>query len=310
MNRLHPSIAKRPPSGFTLVELIIVIVISGILAATVGIFILRPVQGYNAQARRAELVDEAEAALRRMQRDISAALPNSLRLRTNGATTGSVTCPNGGDTVCVIEILHVLDGARYRAGPVGDQLTFDGADKTFDVIGAFQNGATIDPTVNPWVVINNQTSSSTDTTFNAYNCPAAVLSSSHNCVRMASTSTPLTSPPHLVLGAAFSPVTPPLASPRQRFYIVDTPVTYRCDTGTGRLDRYQGYAIAAAQPVTPGGTAARVAELVTRCRFVYQSGTTGRAGVITLDLTLTDPNVNGQSEQVRLLHQVHVYNTP
>ncbi len=300
----------RSLAGFTLVEIIVVIVISGIIAAVLGVFLVRPIQGYNAQVRRAELVDEAESALRRMQRDIRASLPNSLRIRTNGATTGDATCPNGADTVCVVEILHVLDGARYRAGPVGNQLLFDGSDTAFDVIGTFQNATAIDPTLNPWVVINNQTASTTATQFNAYNCPALVPNASHNCVRMANTSTPQAAPPHIDLGAAFSPTTPSLASPRQRLFIVDTPVTYRCDTTAGRLDRYQNYTITLAQPVTPASAAARVADLVTRCRFTYAAGTTARSGLVTLELTLTDPNVNGQQEQIRLLHQVHIYNVP
>lgn len=309
--RYLPHSLHRRASGFSLVELVVVIAVTGVIAATVGIFILRPVQGYNAQVRRAELVDEAESALRRMQRDIRAALPNSVRIRTNGATVDNVLCPNGGDTVCVIEMLHALDGARYRAGPPGTEqqiLRFDGVDTEFDAVSPFQASGSINPAANPWVVINNQTASPTVTEFNAYNCPAA--GSSHNCVRMAAGSTPATNPPHIVLSSAFAPVTPPLGSERQRFFVVDTPITYRCDTSTGRLERYEGYTIAPAQPVTPASTPARVADLVTSCRFNYSAGTTARSGLVTLDLTLTDPNVNGQQEQIRLLHQVHVYNIP
>ena len=301
--RYLPYSPCRPGSGFSLVELVVVIAITGVIAATVAIFILRPVQGYNAQVRRAELVDEAESALRRMQRDIRAALPNSLRVRTNGATVDNVVCPNGGDTVCVIEMRHTLDGARYRAGPPGDVLQFDGADTQFDVIGTLLSATSV--AAANWVVINNQTASPTVTEFNAYNCQPA---GSHNCVRLSPA--PASSVSNVVLATPFAPVTPPLASERQRFFIVDTPITYRCDTTTGRLERYQGYTIALAQPVTPVSTPARVADLVTSCRFTYSPGTTARSGLVTLDLTLTDPNVNGQQEQIRLLHQVHVYNIP
>jgi len=182
-------------------------------------------------------------------------------------------------------------------------------DIEFDAVSPFQNGGAITPATN-WVVVNNQTASPAVTEFNAYNCPAAPAGASHNCVRMAAASTPLATPPHIVLGAAFAPVTPALASQRQRFFVVDTPVTYRCNTANGQLDRYQAYPIAPAQPVTPAGTPALVANLVTRCRFTYTAGTTARSGLVTLELTLTDPNVNGQQEQIRLLHQVHVYNVP
>jgi MSHA biogenesis protein MshO len=301
----------RPFAGFSLVELVIVIAITGIIAAVAGIFVLRPIQGYNAQVRRADLVDTAESALRRMQRDIRAALPNSVRILTNGGTVGNATCPNGADTICAIEILHTADGARYRASPPGDPLLFNNADTQFDIIGTLQNAGSSIGAAN-WVVVNNQTV--TGTHFNAYNCPNA--GASHNCVRL--TPAPASTPTHMVLAAAFStivaPPTPPLASERQRFYIVDTPVTFRCDPGAGTLTRFQGYTIALAQPVAPanfvGGTNARIANLITGCRFTYTAGMSQRAGVVTLELTVTDPNVNGQPESVRLLHQVHVYNVP
>ena len=169
--------ASRTPTGFTLIELIVVIAISGIIAAVAGIFILRPVQGYNAQVRRAEMVDSAENALRRMQRDLRAALPNSVRITTNNATIDDATCPNGMDTVCVIEMLHTVDGGRYRSGLPNDPLVFDGVDTAFDVIGSLQNAGT---SINSsyWVVINNQTAVATATDFNAYNCPAAAGGSS------------------------------------------------------------------------------------------------------------------------------------
>lgn len=306
MNNIPSDVAARRRAGFTLVELIVVIVITGVIAATVGIFLLRPVQSYNSIVRRAELVDEAEAALRRMQRDIRAALPNSLRIRTNGATTGNVVCPNGGDTICVIEILHVVDGGRYRAGPTAgasgscNLLEFGVNERSFDVIGALQNASSINAA--NWLVINNQTTNGSS--YNAYfgdnRAQLSLTDATDPCANASTT--------HVDLVTKNFAAT--LASPRQRFFIVDTPVTYRCDTTTGRIDRYEGYAIAAAQPVTPAGAAARVADLVTRCRFTYQSGVSARAGVLTLDLTITDPNVNGQAEQVRLMHQVHVYNVP
>lgn len=300
---------RRKPRGFSLVELVIVMAITGVIAAIVGTFILRPVQGYEAQVRRAELVDMAESALRRMQRDVRAGLPNSVRTRTPGGATGDINCPAAG-TVCAIEILSAVDGGRYRAAPPGDALVFNGADTQFNYVGALTNPGGIAP--NQWVVINNQTATGPD--FNAYNCPNA--GASHNCVRLAALDVGTAT---VTLANAFAPTTPSLASPRQRFFFVNTPVTYLCDTAAGTLNRYQGY------PPTPnhaavdthaeimalaGATAATAASLVRGCRFTYTAGTNERAGLVTLELTIEDPDVNGQVERVRLLHQIHLYNVP
>ena len=312
---------RRPPSpffcfaGFTLIELIVVIAISGVIAAILGTFLVRPIQGYEAQARRAGLVDQAESALRRMQRDIRAALPNSVRIRTPGGNVGDANCP-ADNNACVIEILHAVAGGRYCAnprcveppGPAGDTLRFNGTDTTFDVMGPMDNAAAV-TAGGDWLVINNQ--AATGNFFNAYNCPAA--GSSHNCVRLNGLALPT-----VTLGAAFAPTTPSLASPQQRFFVVDMPISYVCDTAARTLTRFEGHTITAnhasvdtaAELTAAGAAQGRAADLVAGCRFTYQPGTSERAGLVTLDLMLEEPDVNGQAERVRLMHQVHVYNAP
>ncbi len=97
---------QRTLSGFTLVEMIVVIVITGILAGVVAIFLRVPVEGYMDSARRAEMTDIADTALRRMGRDLRTAVPNSVRIP---APAGSA----------YIEFLPTRDGGRYRADPTG-----------------------------------------------------------------------------------------------------------------------------------------------------------------------------------------------
>ena len=75
MHKISSSLQR----GFTLVEAIIVIVITGILAVVAARFIDRPIQQYLDLGRRAELADGANSAIRRMSRDLHLALPNSIR---------------------------------------------------------------------------------------------------------------------------------------------------------------------------------------------------------------------------------------
>src|SRR6267143_6711461 len=95
--------------GVTLIEMIIVISITAIIAGAVSVFISRPVEGYADAARRAEMSDIADTALRRITRDLRTALANSIR----------ITCvPAGcvpGSSVYYLEYLQSSGGGRYRA---------------------------------------------------------------------------------------------------------------------------------------------------------------------------------------------------
>ena len=71
---------KTGQHGFTLIEAIMVITITGIIAAVVAIFIRQPVDAYLDTARRAALTDIADTTARRIGRDLQGALPNSVRV--------------------------------------------------------------------------------------------------------------------------------------------------------------------------------------------------------------------------------------
>src|SRR5918999_3289563 len=132
MRCLRPRARQR---GVTLIEMVIVITITAIIASGVAVFISRPFEGYVDAARRAELTDIADTALRRITRDLRTALPNSIRITSVGS-------------VVYLEYLQTRGGGRYRAAlastvPLGDPLDFsDDADSTFDVIGPMPEGLT------------------------------------------------------------------------------------------------------------------------------------------------------------------------
>lgn len=254
--------------------MVVVLVIVGILAALGGMFIVRPIQGFLDLSRRAKLVDGAETALRRMQRDIRRALPNSVRIGSGGST---------------LELLHTVDGGRYRAyGPSAgaeDILDFTRADTDgFEVLGNLEAA----PGSGQSVVVYNLTA--TGPSGNAY------LGDNRTGIRNDSSASRILLEP---------PVQFPRSSPYQRFFIVDEPVSYVCDTGAGTLTRHAGYAISTIQPSSPGGSSAIMARNVSACNFSYQPGTYQRAGLVALRLQITE-----EGESVTLLHQIHVENAP
>ena len=87
--------------GFTLIELVIAITISSIVLVFATMFIGAPVGAYETHSRRAALVADTSGAWPRMETDLRAALPNSLRTRRNGSYV-------------VLEMLGVMDVARYK----------------------------------------------------------------------------------------------------------------------------------------------------------------------------------------------------
>lgn len=261
--------------GFTLVEAVIVIAITGIIAAVVAIFIQAPVKGYFDSARRAEMTDIADTALRRMSRDVHRALPNSVRI-TNGGRS--------------MEFLLTSAGGRYRVamGAAGnDILDFTQNDTSFDLLGPALAFAPTTTALQNQIVIYNLGIPGADAY--AGDNRRSYAGGAGSNIQINST----------------SPF--PFDSPSHSFQVVDTPVSYRCDpaAGVNTLTRYSGYPIAALQPDPPASGGALLAQNVSDCRFVYEAGITERSGLASMRLSLTQ-----DGETVSLYHEVHVNNVP
>ena len=263
--------AANKARGFTLMEAVMVIVITGIIASVVAVFIQKPVQGYFDAVRRAQLTDTADLALRRIGRDLRTALPNSVRVTSSGTTF-------------YLEYLETSGGGRYRAAPddtgSGDALDFTAADTSFDVIGTAPASAAGD------IVVAN---------FGAGTAADAYAGTNRSTFTGVAGNT-------ITMGSIQFPV----ESPGRRFHVVSQAVTYECNPGARELRRYSGYAIAAAQPTPPAGTPYVLASNVTDCTIAYEAFVAAtRSGVVKIWLQLTD-----SGETVTLFHQVHVVNTP
>lgn len=290
-------------NGFTLVELIVVIVISGIIASVITNIIIHPIEGYDDLQRRTELVDSAEMTLQKIARDIRRALPNSVR------TSASA-----------IDMINTLDAGMYRAfpppgGPANliafgwDDGSFAG-DDTFTIYGQLKQ-LTLPFSDTIELVINN--SNSTD-----------VYAQSVNTDRTSSTENYVITPPGLTISVdasadsvitlsspvfltPFISATPQLSTSIQgrRFYLVNGAIAYKCESG--QLNRYSDYALS----TTIGNTGAASPNLLashvdcSNTSFIFDPGSAQRGALATLKITLSD-----SGETVTLLHQIHVSNTP
>ncbi|WP_159459886.1 MULTISPECIES: PilW family protein [Colwellia] len=97
---------KKSP-GFSLIELIVVIVILGVLATAISSFIKFATQIYSETTARDQLVSSARFAIERLNRDIRNALPNSLRL------TNSEQC---------LEFTPIIESTIYTDIPVAPEV--------------------------------------------------------------------------------------------------------------------------------------------------------------------------------------------
>lgn len=298
----HP-LQGRSGRGFSLVELVVVIVITGVIASVVGLFITGPIQGFLDESRRAELVDAAQIALTRMGRDLRAALPNSVRV-------------SGGNA---IEILSTADGDRYRAetpGGADERLEFTMADTTFNTLAPLSPPSPVPALGVPYVVTGalaiyplQQAGA------NPYVAADRVMTPRGDIQVTPITNNGVTEY-RVKLDAAGGPGAHQFSfdSPTRRVFLVNGPVSYLCDAG--ELLRYDGYAVLPGQATTraafaaliPAPTATIVVKDVQSCSFQYSAGTAQRNAVVSVALVLANPSA--PDERVRLLRQVHVSNSP
>ncbi len=271
--------------GFTLIESVIVMVITGVLAAVVAVFIVQPVQAYMATAARAALVDQADLTLRRIGRDLRGALPNSVRVNASGSA---------------LELIPATGGARFATEGSG-ALAFGSVDTAFDLVGPPLTLA-----AGQDLVFYNLGPGVTGSDAYAPNGNATEQATSN---RRSATNGAGDASTVTLSSAAGLPVAG-FAAP-YRVIAVEAPVSYRCDIGSGRLVRHQGYGFQAAQPDPPsGGTSAVLATGVTACRFsVDGTLVAARSALVNLQLTLATSTSAG-AESVALQHAVFVSNLP
>jgi MSHA biogenesis protein MshO len=287
--------------GFTLLELVLVIVIGGVMAASLTVFFRPAFDSYVATRNRADLSAQADAALRRLVGEVRLAVPNSLR------------SPN---SQC-IELVPTLAGGRLRMAPdtandsgpgcmpsaaCSAPLDTTALSSTLDVLTPL---STL-PAVGDWLVIGNQS-------------PNEVYSGAN---RAAVTGL---STPSAAFGQHRLTLTPtqfPLGYDGGRFSLVSASqqaVFYVCSGADGSLDangtargtlvRLSGYGFNASYPSACPSVASGQTVLtgLRRCTITYDpnQGATQQNGFVHLQLDLTR-----RHENVSLVVGAHVSNVP
>ncbi len=295
--------------GFTLVELVTAMVLTGILSAAAAVFLRVPIAGYFDVARRAALTDIADLAVRRFSRDVQTALPNSVRVA--GACTGATTC--------YVEFLETRTGGRYREEPSGgatqcppgagaytDALQIGSVDNCLRSLGPVPDlAAIVAGGAGDFLVVYNLGPGFAGA--DAYASGAVTGGNKSRITAVAAGGGP--NPEDRI---DFQNLAFPLASPDRRFHIISGPVTYACNPVAQTLTRHWGYAISGGQVAPPaGGSSALLANGVTGCSFTYAPNVVAqRNGVVSIRLELTQTDPVGTPERVTLFSQVHVSNVP
>jgi MSHA biogenesis protein MshO len=288
---------RRRAQGFTLVELVVVMVVVGVLAGILVLQVRPAMQSYLAVRQRANLTSQADAALRRIVAEVHAAVPNSLRFTQDA------------NNQC-IEFVPTSDGGRFRTdidttpagafSPFNVPLVPGVPTSKFAVLTTFASaGGQKVAQPGDFVVVGNL---NRDDVYAGVNVGTiqAIADSVQLADRIAAT--------HLV--TLKSAVTFPAGYEGGRFVVVpaaERAVTYTCDLRAGTVWRVTGYTPSATQPTTcPTGTTKLVAR-VSDCGFAYaeNEGATQQSGYLQLRLGLTDGG-----ETATLTMGAHVENVP
>ena len=237
--------------GFTLIEAIIAMVITGVLSAIVAVFIARPIEGYVAAAKRADLTDSADLSLRRLGMEARSAIPNTVRVGTD-----------------YVEFIPSRGGGRYcgDTDSCTNRLTdFDPAGSTvhtvaFDILGPAPSVSATDQ-----IIIFNTGQSG----LNAYD--------NDNC----GTVTNVTGSTVTYQDRSF-----PYASPNSRFHVAAAtgPVRFNC-TAT-QVQRISGATRFCGVTPTSGTSVLASADTVA-CSFTYNAISATR-GLLSVRIALTN----------------------
>lgn len=282
---------KSRVSGFTLMELIIVIIILGVMAVGIGGFITLTTQTYINVTERDELMSSARFSVERLNREIRNALPNSIRVAVDNNANPTKQC---------IEFVPISASTVYTELPVVPKvatnrvkvITIDNYTCTNSTSLSCKDKVIVYP-LSPVEVYQNHDSNG-GKVFSIDNYNNAL--------------SPQTIPAEIILKAGN--INFQEYSPTSRAFIFNTPVSY-CVIG-GELKRYANYDINSTQVLPPSNMmpsgilmAKDVFFDINNLPFIVNEASLQRNAVVQINLNFTR-----DKEVVVFDTAIHIANVP
>lgn len=270
----------KKPAGFTLVELIMVIVVLGILATGSVRFIALSAEGLVDTGARQALASSATIAVEKVLRDVRRALPNSVRVFDDGGNQ-------------CLELVPILHSSAYLSVPTAAAASSFQSIQFVNAVGGESGFVAVYPASVSAVYGSNQSRSAV----------TAVASS----VGVAGTADENLQTITFTGGASYRF---PSDSPSKRFYLVGQPISF-CNDSSGRLWRYQNYGFnldSRSSIPTTGANRVLIADSLQSLSFNYTPAQLQRNAVVRMSLTIV--RLNDASESINISQEVQLRNVP
>lgn len=278
--------------GFTLVEILIVMVVLSVLAVGSVKFISFSAEGYVATARRVNLAATATIASEKMTRALRNALPNSIRVNSAG------NC---------VEIMPVLASSVYRQIP----LSYSPASVARQYVTAVKLASDFNNPSGRLVVYSYATA--TDNLYQPVN-PGVISTLNASVDNTGSYDGNLADNEIYYVFNGAGSFEFSAESPQKRLFIVASPVAF-CQQGT-QLFYYRNYGYVSNVENLPAAFPGSVPDrlliadglLANSLKFAYTPASLRRNALISYELTLSDASAG--SEILNINQQVQVRNVP